>query len=210
MGCSLPSIRKSLFRQRIQDCSKTTLCDTSLNGLFSHYRELKRWNPKLSLVGPGTAEALVERHYGEALQALPLISSKSKSLLDIGSGAGFPGMVLAIARPDLEVTLVEPRERKWAFLKSANRCAGLSCRCLNVRVESPLPRSVPRDIDIITYRALTISPAALEALAQSSPQARVLVWCGKEQPIVPDCCEVFGESVLPGSKHRRILEIHFG
>ncbi len=174
--------------------------------MFSHYRELQRWNVKLSLVGPGTAETVIERHYGESLQALSLIPAESRSLLDIGSGAGFPGMVLAAARTDLKVTLVEPRERKWAFLESAKRRAGLSCRCLNVRVESPLPRSLPRHLDIVTYRALTISPTILEALVSSSPQARFLVWCGKEEPMVPDCCELVGELSLPGSKHRRIVE----
>ncbi len=206
MGSVLPPLDEGVFRQRIHRCSNVALSDSSIGSLFLHYRELQRWNPRLSLVGPGTANAVVERHYGESLEALPLIPPDAKSLLDIGSGAGFPGLVLAIARPDLQVTLVEPKERKWAFLKKAAREAGLSCNCLNARVECPLPSCIPRDVDLITFRALALSPACLYELARLSPRAHFLVWCGKEQPTIRGC-SVLNERYLQGSENRRILEI---
>ena len=74
--------------------------------LYAHYQELSRWNQRLSLIGPGTAGEIVARHYGEALAALPLVPSSAQWGLDIGSGAGFPGLVLAAARPGLKMTLV--------------------------------------------------------------------------------------------------------
>ena len=70
---------------------------------------------------------------------------RGERLLDLGSGAGFPGIVLAAARPDLEVTLLEARERKWAFLAAACRRAGLACRCLNARV-SANPADLPAEL----------------------------------------------------------------
>ena len=158
-------------------------------------------------VGPGTANRVVERHYGESLAALPLIRPDDRFLLDVGTGAGFPGLVLAAARPSLAVTLTEPRQRKWAFLKTAARRCGLSCRCLDVRVERPLPRRLPREIDIVTCRALTISPRLLQALGRGSQQTRFLIWSGVESPQLPAGYLVHREVPLEGSVHRRILEI---
>ena len=62
--------------------------DGALDRLWLHYQELRRWNPTLSLVGPGTAGEIVERHYGEALAALPLLRPGPQVVIDAGSGAG--------------------------------------------------------------------------------------------------------------------------
>ena len=102
--------------------------------MHAHYEELARWNSVVSLVGPAFSGEIFERHYAESLAALPLLPAGPFRLLDLGSGAGFPGLVLAAARPDCEVVLVEARERKWAFLQSAVRRAELSCQCLRATV----------------------------------------------------------------------------
>lgn len=206
MGSTLPALTEHQFQDRLlrlaPDCS-----ESGLRALYSHYCELRRWNPRLSLVGPGTAGVVVERHYGESLAALPLIRPSDRFLLDIGTGAGFPGLVLAAARPSLAATLTEPRQRKWAFLEAAVRRCGLSCRCLDVRVERPLPRVLPREIDIVTCRALSISPGLLEALGQHSPGARFLLWGGVDPPQLPAGYLVHREVRLADSAHRRILDV---
>ena len=206
MGSPLPALTERQFRDRLHrfwpDGS-----ESGLGALYVHFCELRRWNPRLSLVGPGTAETVVERHYGESLAAVPLIRASDRSLLDVGTGAGFPGLVLAAARPSLRATLTEPRQRKWAFLQTAVGRCGLSCRCLDVRVELPLPRALPREIDIVTCRAVKISPGILEALGRSSPRVRFLLWSGVESPQLPAGCRVHREVRLAGSAHRRILEI---
>ena len=207
MGNPLPELTERQFRERLLRVALSSFSSSSLEALYLHYSELRRWNPRLSLIGPGTASEAVERHYGESLAALPLIRSEDRSLLDIGSGAGFPGLVLAAARPDLQVILTEPRQRKWAFLKAAVRRCGLSCQCLDVRVGRPLPRGRPREIDIVTFRALVISPGLIEALARGFPRVRCLFWSGAKLPQLPAGFQVSRELPLSGSDHRRILEV---
>ena len=206
MGSPLPELMERQFRDRLlrfaSGCS-----ESGLHALYLHYCELRRWNRRLSLVGPGTADDIVERHYGESLAALPLLRSGDRILLDVGTGAGFPGLVLAAARPSLAAVLTEPRQRKWAFLKTAVRRCGLSCECLDVRVERPLPRGLPREIDVVTCRALALPAELLEALGKGSPRARFLLWSGLEEPRLPAGYLVRREVRLRDSVHRRILEI---
>ncbi len=207
MGSPLPFLAEAQFRQRLSRISPAGYPDSPLGVLYGHYAELRRWNSRLSLIGPGTATEILERHYGESLAALPLIQPSDRSLLDIGTGGGFPGLVLAAALPSLRVTLVEPRERKWAFLKTAVRRCGLSSRCLNVRIDLPLPRELPSEIDVLTCRAVSLSVRLLEALFAVSPQVRFLIWSGARTPELPEVCRVEREVSLAASKHRRILEI---
>ncbi len=206
MGSPLPFLTESQFRKRLllvsPHCSEPTPAI-----LHTHYSELRRWNRRISLVGPGTASEVVERHYGESLAALPLIYPGDRSILDIGAGAGFPGLVLAAALPSVCVTLVEPSERKWAFLLTAIRCCGLSSQCLNVRVGRSLPREFPSEIDVVTCRALSLSRRLLETLSEGLPRVRFLFWCGARTPELPDACRVEKEVSLAGSRCRRILEI---
>ncbi len=207
MGSQLPFLNETQFRQRVLNVSPD--CPAAVLGtLYAHYIELRRWNRRLSLVGPGTAQEVVERHYGESLAALPLILPSDRSLLDVGSGAGFPGLVLAAALPSVSVTLVEPRERKWAFLRTAARCCGLSSQCLNVRVERPLSKDLPCEIDVVTCRAVSLSPSLLETLCEGFQRFRFLLWCGAKRPELPDVCRVEREVALVGSSRRRILEIN--
>lgn len=170
-----------------------------MEALFIHYRELVRWNPRLSLVGPGTAEDVVERHYGESLAALRLLPAASGRLADLGSGAGFPGWVLAAARPDWRVTLVEANARKATFLRTAARRAGVSVDVIDGRVDRVLPDGFPRELDHITVRALKLEPGVLSAVAERlRSDGEVLFWVGREAPSVPHDWSLTRELPLPG------------
>jgi 16S rRNA G527 N7-methylase RsmG len=173
--------------------------------LFAHYAELRRWAPRLDLVGPGFAGELLERHYAESLIGAALLPGGPGKLLDLGSGAGFPGLVLAAARPDLEVLLLEPRERRWAFLAAAARRAGLRCRCLNARVAAG-PAEIPKeiaDLSIVTVRALRLEPAAWRALAtRMLPGALVLAWSGAADTGAPPAPFAPVDSIRLGGEHR--------
>lgn len=208
MSFALPPISRKNLAKGLAALSPEPLDGRAVDALHAHYQELSVWNRRLSLIGPGTLDEVLERHYGESLAALPLVPRETKMGLDIGSGAGFPGLVLAAARTGLEMTLVEAREKKWAFLSSAARKASLPCRCLNVRVEVPLPAGIPASLDLVTARALKLGSDVLGALAERlGPDGRILLWLGEEDPALPATLAP-GRSVnIPGSQRRRILEL---
>jgi 16S rRNA (guanine(527)-N(7))-methyltransferase RsmG len=207
MAAPLPDIAFEDFARRLKAADPPVEVTSALVApLHAHYQELRRWNPRLSLVGPGAADEIVERHYAEALYGAPMIPESARTLVDVGSGAGFPGFVLAAALPGVAVTLVEPRERRWSFLMSAARRAALPCRCLNARVDSPLPPGFPAAIDVVTLRALKLPDAAFETLAErSGPSMRVLIWAGEAEWQAPPGFELAQAPALPGSLHRRIV-----
>lgn len=208
MPFPLPQVSRSDFAAEIAALSPEPLPDAAVAALHAHYQELSRWNQRLSLIGPGTAGEILARHYGEALAALPLVPRGARHGLDIGSGAGFPGLVLAAARPGLEMALTEAREKKWAFLLAAARRASLPCRCLNVRVGVPLPAGLPASLDVVTARALKLEPEVLGALAERlGPDGRILLWIGEEDPDLPPELSPSGTIKLEGSARRRILQL---
>lgn len=208
MPAFLPALSLDEFRRQLAADSPEALSESTVEALHRHYQELARWNRSLSLVGPGTAGDAVARHYGEALAALPLIPARARTAVDLGSGAGFPGLVLAAARPVLDMTLIEAREKKWSFLLAASRRAALPCRCLNVRVALPLPAGVPEELDLVTVRALRLEPPVLAALAgRLSASGRVLMWVGDDDPQLPAGLHKAGEIRLAGSDRRRVLAL---
>jgi len=207
MSADLPRLDSGEFASGLAAISPEPFPPTVLAALYAHYLELARWNRTLSLIGPGTAEDFLVRHYGESLAALPLVPEEGE-LLDLGSGAGFPGLVLAAARPRLAVTLVEARERKWSFLLAAARRASLSCRCLNVRVGVPLPTGLPATLDRVTARALKLDSQLLGSLADRlGPAGSILLWVGDELPDLPPGVAPAASSRLPESVRRRIVEL---
>jgi 16S rRNA (guanine527-N7)-methyltransferase len=208
MAFNLPDIPSAEFAAGIAEISPQPLSEQTVAALHAHYEELRRWNRRTNLVGPGTAGEILERHYGESLAALPLLPAGAKTGLDLGSGAGFPGLVIAAARPGLEMTLAEARERKWAFLLAAARKASLPCRCLNVRVRVPLPAGLPESIDIITSRALRLDAETWRALAaRLREEGRLLLWAGENDPELPPELAACGEARLAASERRRILAL---
>lgn len=224
----LEVLSEAEFALRLQPFWPSGLSADSLHKLWVHYEELRRWAGRMALIGPGAVGEIFERHYAESLAALPwlpppppLPALPSASLptslaqdagttggrvLDLGSGAGFPGWILAAARPDLEVVLVEARERKWAFLATAARRAQLSCRCLNARVSPNSLADLPDRIDLVTVRALRLEARTWSALLPHLvPGARVLLWSGENVEPPPPPFVVGRTSALSGS-HRFLRE----
>lgn len=210
MRRKLPSFTKEELCDHLRHISPTDLTEFSLHALFQHYDELRRWSSHTSLIGPGTLDQVLERHYGESLAALPLLRATDQSLVDVGSGAGFPGWILAAARPGSRVTLVEPRSKKIAFLRSATLKSGLSCNCLGARVGPQLPQGLPGKIDVVTCRALKMSTDILGLVAGRYPGVRFLLWQGGGEPALPTGMKIQQEVALPGSRRRRILDVSFG
>jgi len=98
------------------------LSEPQIDHLFQHYSLLLRWNQKMNLttVKPGPENVI--RHYCESLFfAAQLPAHENISVMDLGSGAGFPGVPMAVLRPDWHVTLVESSQRKAVFLRESSR-----------------------------------------------------------------------------------------
>jgi 16S rRNA (guanine527-N7)-methyltransferase len=112
---------------------------------------LADWQQRMNLVGPSTLPAVWNRHFTDSAQLLPLAGT-GRSWLDIGAGAGFPGLVIALLDPDARFTLVESIAKKCRFLSEVVQSLGLEDRVTieNRRIET-LPRA---KFDVITARAL--------------------------------------------------------
>lgn len=82
---------------------------------------LRKWNPAINLIAPSTVDQLESRHIADALQLARLAKTTPGLWLDLGSGGGLPGLVLAIAHPQIPVRLLESDQRKAAFLRNAIR-----------------------------------------------------------------------------------------
>ena len=119
----------------------------TLERLEAYAALLVAWSGRINLVGRTTLDDLWRRHFLDSAQLLPLISGGTRSLVDLGSGAGFPGLVLAILGvPGVE--LVEADSRKSAFLREAARIANAEVMIRACRIEA-----VPRhEVDVVTAR----------------------------------------------------------
>jgi len=203
---SLPPLSLVEFVRRLGDAG-AALDAAAQERLFAHFVELRRWASRLDLVGPGAGAEIVERHYAESLAALPWLPRGPARLVDLGSGAGFPGAILAAARPDLEIWLVEPRERRAAFLAAAARRMAIPLRIVGARVAAPLSADFPDAIDILTVRALRLEPRDWSALRQRlQPTGRLFSWSGEQAPALPEGFAA-GRSVrLTGSERRYLRE----
>ncbi len=103
-----------------------SLAVSQIEQLEGYFQELKKWNRRFNLVAQANDRQLLETHFLDSLTLLPLLDPcPAPGLVDVGSGAGFPGLVIKIARPDLLVTLVEPRQKRTAFLRQVIRALGL-------------------------------------------------------------------------------------
>jgi 16S rRNA (guanine527-N7)-methyltransferase len=134
------------------DVSRETLAK------FDGYADLLiDWQQRMNLVGPSTLPQLWHRHFTDSAQLLP-VAGPGKSWLDIGAGAGFPGLVLALLDPEAKLTLVESIAKKCRFLEEVVTKLDLGDQ---VTIENRRIETLPRQkFDIITARAL----ASLEQL----------------------------------------------
>jgi 16S rRNA (guanine527-N7)-methyltransferase len=144
---------------------------TLLPQLSVYLNLLLKWNARTNLTAIRDPEEIVRRHFGESLFAashLPLEkpgssipASEAITLLDIGSGAGFPGLPIALLRPGVQVTLAESQNKKAAFLREAVRTLNLP----NVEVWAARAETLPanRQFRVVTLRAVDNMEAALSA-----------------------------------------------
>jgi 16S rRNA (guanine527-N7)-methyltransferase len=113
---------------------------------------LLKWQKSINLISPNTVQDVWKRHFEDSLQLANLVPSGTNLVYDLGSGAGFAGMVLAIARPDISVTLIESDSKKCAFLQAVSRETETTVKIENERVEKLA--NILKPPQVISARAL--------------------------------------------------------
>lgn len=129
---------------------------------FEEYLSLLiRWNAKINLSAVRDEEGILPRHFVESIACARALPSGLRTLLDFGSGAGLPGIPIALCRPEVSVTLAETQGKKVAFLREAVRVLGVPMAVHGGRAES-----IGVEFDCVVLRAVDRMPRAVAAAAR--------------------------------------------
>ena len=141
----------------------------TLSRLVTYERLLRQWQKAVNLVASATLTEVWHRHFADSAQLVRLIPPAATRLVDLGSGGGFPGLVVAALLAEssaaCRVTLVESDTRKAAFLREAGRQLALPVDILVTRIESAETRVKLAAAEVVTARALAPLPRLLGWLA---------------------------------------------
>lgn len=132
--------------------------DEAIERLATYEVALRQWQKAVNLVAPRTLDEIWHRHFADSAQVAAHVPDATKSIADLGSGGGFPGLVLAVffaSQPDKHaaVTLVESDGRKAAFLRETARRLEIPVEILSTRIESDATVSRLVGVDTVTARA---------------------------------------------------------
>jgi 16S rRNA (guanine527-N7)-methyltransferase len=147
----MPVLGLGWFRDQIQRFTpEVALSEDQLAVLFQHFELMGRWNERMNLTSIETPAEIVSRHYCESLFFASHMPEEQRcqTVLDFGSGAGFPGFPLAVLRPESKITLLEANQRRAVFLKEASRGV------MNVTVASERGENFGRTHDWVVARAV--------------------------------------------------------
>jgi 16S rRNA (guanine527-N7)-methyltransferase len=153
--------------------------DEQVSLLVRYCMELLKWNARINLVARNTTlRDLVDRHFLDSLTLVPLLREAVPPrgpLLDVGSGAGFPGLVVKTACPELTVHLLEPRQRRAAFLRHVIRLLDLeNAAVLEQRTDDPGLR-IDAPAAVITGRAVADIPEFLAMVRHLASESALVV-----------------------------------
>jgi len=147
--------------------------------VLEHFvRLLAEWQRVHNLVAPSTLDDVWTRHIADSFQLIEHAPTSWREWVDLGSGAGFPGLVVAIAgkeHPERHVTLVESNAKKAAFLRAAIRETGANATVAAARVESHAEK-FGRRADIVSARALAPLPVLLGLAEQYAPAGTLMLF----------------------------------
>lgn len=160
-----------------------------VDALLLYFGELKKWNRRINLVARDTKdEQILENHFLDSLTLYPLLVQKEKaSLLDVGTGAGFPGLVLAAVFPGVSFTLLEPRLKRVSFLRHIVRTLQLA------------------NVEIVADRIETFAPEHADRF--SLVTSRAVASPGSFLPMVYPFLEQGATAVVMVAKEERLLEV---
>lgn len=195
------------------------LSPVQVQQISTYIEILLRWNAKMNLTSIREPEQIVKRHFGEALFLARQLSDRNllpadAKVVDVGSGAGFPGVPLKIACPQISLTLVEAHGRKAIFLKEVLRAINLDANVKNVRAEV-LAETAASSAEVVTLRAVERFESVLQTAARFvKPNGKMALLIGKQQiSIAQNLLKSWhSEPFLPlsGSESRGILLLNQG
>ena len=187
------------------------LTDRQITQLQTYLEVLLRWNTKINLTAIRRPAECVTRHFGESLFLARWVRLEGR-LLDIGSGAGFPGLALKIPFPDLSVTLLEPAAKKRAFLKEVVRaCEFRDVEVCGQRLEGFAEGETRALFDNASSRAVghfeKLLPLAVKCLKRGG---RLYLWVSRDQGsqfgVVTDCLRWGSPIPLPLTREGEIWQ----
>jgi 16S rRNA (guanine527-N7)-methyltransferase len=166
------------------------------DALAGYAQLIRRWAHRIDLVAPGDLDRLEDRHIADSLRLAPLLDDlPGGPCADVGSGAGLPGIPLAIVRPERSWRLIEPRRRRAAFLEEAVRQLRLDCEVIVASAEEAAadPR-LDRAHALVTARALAPPEHALGLMMPLVVEGGVAaVYLGEAAVVPPE-----SEEWVPG------------
>jgi 16S rRNA (guanine527-N7)-methyltransferase len=156
------------------------LAEHAIDLLLRYGELLQQWNDHINLTAIRDVASVVSKHFVDSLAVVPHVPASAKTLVDVGSGPGFPGAVIAVARPALSITLVESNHKKAAFLQTLRRELPLT----NVSVSAYRVDAVQTKFDVAVSRA-TFDLSAWLTLGSRLVTAGGVV-LGMEGQAIPD------------------------
>jgi 16S rRNA (guanine527-N7)-methyltransferase len=198
------------------------LSERQLEQLDTHFELLVHWNQKINLTSIRSPEEIAVRHFEESLFLVKLLKPEAGLLVDVGSGAGFPGLPIQIACPAMTAVLLEPTLKKISFLKEVIRQCGLAgIEARAERLEQAARGDLAGRATLVTLRAVALTPELLADLKRLlAPDGRLALFLGEKDalalrkthgteivPWLPASPEIQWESPapIPHSERRVIL-----
>jgi 16S rRNA (guanine527-N7)-methyltransferase len=169
-------VNPAVIERAVEEAGLRKLTPEAAEQFDAYLELLLKWNSKLSLTAIREPERIVRRHFVECIQCAQVVPAlpEGSTLLDFGSGAGFPGIPIAICRPEVRVTLAESQGKKAAFLREAIRTLTLDVEVFHGRVEELPPG---RLFSVVALRAVDkMGGACRAAVKRVAPDGRVLLF----------------------------------
>jgi 16S rRNA (guanine527-N7)-methyltransferase len=174
MGCVETAAIAHLLQPFIE------LDETRLRAISTYIDLLLKWNARINLTAIREPSEIVQRHFGESLFAAKYLLEQRRphTAIDLGSGAGFPGVPFALLAHEVQVTLIESQQKKATFLRELVHSLGLK----NVKVFSDRAESYPGTADLVMLRAVEKFEQALPmAIELANSDGRIALMIGSGQ-----------------------------
>ena len=185
------------------------LSDAILAKFDTYLRLLVKWNARINLTAVRDPQDILSRHFVESIACAQHLPQGIGSLLDFGSGAGFPGIPVALCRPDIAVTLADSQNKKASFLREVVRGLGLSTTVFAHRAED-----LKTQFDCVTLRAVDQMSVALVSAAKlvRRPGCLAVMTTNEELGAIQSRLGTefkFSEPILLPGSHQRVLALAF-